>query len=185
MTRLSGRKQLIEVPGDFTRVVTFMDRDKGIIWGDFNIGQENRKIFVPRGRYLVRLRRPDGKLYLAECNVTTDRQSATWEKFKVISEAQDPLKGKRVRHHWMVRFSGDVLLSPDNTAIREANFGGSLAIIARAASCRPMALRPRLSAGLPLSHTSYSFVCGSGASFRTIFRLIFYTGKGNELVPVR
>ena len=128
LTELGGKRELIRAPEDIVGIMTFMEVDKGIIWGDFEISRENRKIYLPRGNYLVRLRDSAGKLYLSSCSVQPDAEPG-WKDFEVISADQDPLKGKRVLHHVAVRLTGGVRLSPDNAAIRRANYGGSVAVL--------------------------------------------------------
>ena len=128
LTELGGKRELIHAPKDIEGIMTFMEADKGIIWGDFEIGKQNRKIYVPRGNYLVRLRDPAGMLYLSSCSVRPG-SDPQWKEFEVITADQDPLKGSRVLHHVAVRLTGGVRLSPDNAAIRRANYGGSVAVL--------------------------------------------------------
>lgn len=128
LTDLGGKRELIHAPEGKIGVMTFMEVDKGIIWGDFEVSRENRKVYLPQGNYLVRLRDPAGKLYLSRCSVRSDADPQ-WKDFEVISADEDPLKGQRVLHHVAVRLTGGVRLSPDNAAIRRANYGGSVAVL--------------------------------------------------------
>jgi hypothetical protein len=128
LTELDGKRELIHAPEGAEGIMTFMEVDKGIIFGDFQISGENRKICIPPGEYLVRLRDSAGKLYLSRCSVGSP-DNPRWGEFEIISKDQDPLKGERVLHHVAVRLTGGARLSPDNQAIRRANYGGSIAVL--------------------------------------------------------
>jgi hypothetical protein len=128
LTELSAEKESIMAPQNREGIMTFMDSQKGIIWGDFKVDRHRRQIFVPTGRYLVRLRTESGDLYLAECHVMSD-QKTHWQKFKKISSSQDPIKGQRILNHVDVRFSGGAMVSSDSSIIRNVNFGGNLSLL--------------------------------------------------------
>ncbi len=128
LTELRG-KQAVAAPPGRRGIMTFMDVDRGIIWGDFSIEGDKGGIVLPPGNYLVRLREPGGKLLMSRCRVGTREEPPSWEKFEVITPARDPLKGERILHHWTIRMTGDVLLSPDDTVIRNTGWGGSLSFL--------------------------------------------------------
>jgi len=156
LTELRG-KQVVAAPPGRHGIMTFMDVEKGIIWGDFTVDEGGEaSIILPPGNYLVRLREPGGKLLMGRCKVDAGAGEPDWEKFEVITPAQDPLKGERVLHHWMVRMTGDVLISPDGTVIRNTGWGGSLAIMV------DNVFVPPLYAGLSLG-------VASGSSSQTVF----------------
>lgn len=128
LTDFGSAKDRVIVPGSIAGMLTFMDTEKGIIWGDFQVGAENRKVLLPRGKYLVRLRDKDGTLHLARCDLKAPGKSE-WTSFEVISKSQDPIKGRRVYHHWSLRVDGGVHWSGDSTVIRGINAGGSVAVL--------------------------------------------------------
>jgi hypothetical protein len=128
LTELEGKRELVHAPEGADGIMTFMEVDKGIIFGDFEISVKNRKISIPRGEYLVRLLDSAGVLYLAKCSVGSGH-NPQWSDFEVITKDQDPLKGRRVLHHVAVRLTGGAHLSPDNDAIRGANYGGGVAVL--------------------------------------------------------
>jgi hypothetical protein len=128
LTELVGKKRHVEVPKNRWGQVTFMDIDKNIIWGDFEISASRQQVVVPQGKYLVRLRTKDGKLYLSKCEVSSSKP-AQWEEFKSISQKKDPFKGKRIFHHWTIRLTGGVHLAPQQALLQKTSIGGGMSIL--------------------------------------------------------
>jgi hypothetical protein len=168
LTELEGERRLVYAPEGSDGIMTFMEVDKGIIFGDFQISGKNRKIYIPRGEYLVRLRDSAGKLYLGECSVGS-QENPQWGDFEVISKDQDPLKGRRVLHHIAVRLTGGARFSPDNQAIRRASFGGSVAVLVENFIIPPLYIG--ISAGA-FTGTSNERVFGENVEYSSLLVLV-------------
>lgn len=125
LTRIINDKQLVTISEEKAGILTFMDKDKGIILGDFNIGSSGRKLSIPRGNYKVRYKTNDGHLYIADLYVSGDGYFK-WSEFKKISERTDPLKGTRRLHTIHISLMGGVEKSNENIVVPNTAYGAVL-----------------------------------------------------------
>ncbi|MBN2496301.1 MAG: caspase family protein [Deltaproteobacteria bacterium] len=127
LTELRSIKERVEVPGAQAGVLTFMDTEKGLIWGDFEIDADQRTVLLPRGDYLVRLRERSGTLRVAR--VRLGPKQCEWTDFETISASDDPIKGRRIYHRWSLRVDGGVQWAPDTSLVQGVDAGGGLAVL--------------------------------------------------------
>ena len=128
LTELNGKKEAIVLPEGIEGVVTFMDTRAGVIWGDFEVDPQRRRVFVPHGDYLVRVRNREGRLLLSRCRVSR-AQPVRFEPLQEVPEDEDPMKGGRVRHPWELRLTTSMRYAPGRSLERAVGYGGMLAVL--------------------------------------------------------
>ena len=131
LTELNVDTEIIVLPAVLPNVdsgsLTFMVKDKGVVFGDFKFTKGYCRLSIPKGKYLVRLRSKNDNTYLANLDIKGSMQT-NWSRFKKIKKSYDPFKGSRVFRYYTIEASGGIRLSSESLNGNSRYYGGNFSL---------------------------------------------------------